>query len=63
MADVLTPLSALEELDRELLAACNARTAAFRRMVIKDSTVNRETYADACDEVDALLELRHDIAH
>ena len=61
MGDVKS-ISALEEVDEDIRAAIADRDVAFRKLMVKDTMVNRDTYADACAEVDALLELRFGMA-
>ena len=58
---VLPPRPALDEIDQDLTAACIARHNAWRNLCIKDCTDNRHAYTDACDEVDALLDMRNEM--
>jgi hypothetical protein len=53
------PLAAIDE---DLAAACIVRLEAFRDLAIKDSPDNRQAYAISCAEVDALLDMRHEMA-
>lgn len=48
----------LDEIDCDLTAACHDRHEAWRKLAIKDSPDNRDAYAEACAEVDALLDMR-----
>jgi hypothetical protein len=50
----------LDAIDGDLAAACHDRHEAWRNLAMRDSPENREAYADACAEVDALLDLRHE---
>lgn len=50
------------EIDEDIRAACADRADAKRKRDMKDSPANREAYADACTEVDDLLEQRHRMA-
>ena len=52
-------MDALDAIDEDIRAACCDRAEAWRKLCIRDDQANRETYAELCDEVDALLELRH----
>lgn len=48
----------LAEIDCDLAAACHDRHEAWRAMVMRDSTENRQAYAERCAEVDSLLDMR-----
>lgn len=50
------------EIDDDIRLACADRAEAWRKLAIKDSTHNREAYADACVEVDDLLDQRNRMA-
>jgi hypothetical protein len=55
---MMSDTPAIDEIDQDLHAACITRHEAWRALVIKDSTANRDTYRQACAEVDALLDMR-----
>ena len=55
-------LTTLDEIDQDLRTACLERQEAWRQLVVKDSTANRDAYAEASERVDGLLEMRHAMA-
>jgi hypothetical protein len=59
MSKAVTPITTLEAIDDDLRSACAQREAAFTKLMVKDTQVNRDAYRDACTAVDSLLEMRH----
>lgn len=58
MPKTIAPLDAIDE---DLEAACLDRHETWRRLAIKDNQTNRDAYAEACTEVDALLDMRFEM--
>lgn len=56
------PVHWATEIDDDIRAACADRAEAKRKRDIKDSPANRTAYADACVEVDDLLDQRNRMA-
>lgn len=58
VADVKS-ITTLEAIDTDLREAVADRDDAFRKLMVKDTMVNRDAYREACEQVDSLLEMRH----
>lgn len=56
------PVHWATEIDDDLRVACADRADALHALTIKDSPANRTAYADACVEVDDLLDQRNRMA-
>lgn len=56
-----TLIAPLDAIDCDLAVACARRHEAWRKLVVRDDQANGDAYAEACAEVDALLDMRFEM--